>query len=503
MNRDQRNKTNRSKQKPKKQRQRKTNSTQQNQRTGPSRIDRLCEIADVDIDRKDGREPSLSNMMLSGIENGNRGRDRRFESHVPTKKRRMEISSSSSFSNVPKKVVRFENPERMGTRKLLPDKNVADAKDKRGASLAFREKYNQYLDSRMEKDDLDVDLVKNLSPEDLYSRNEDDMSDDEKQARFYFEENVDATVEKYKKMFESRRKEKISTVEKRKKIEKEKESELRTTFNVTEDGENDYENFVELAGDRANCVEVVKKIVVLDKPFVGSTSSLSSRSFVELEVNTNPYPFLRNWMQIQGPRCKENALTIICVQLDSFVKTKVEGFKVFKNFFTSTRFLTLNMFFGGLKSVPISVVPKNSAKKKRSNDESESESEEENEFDVEDTYKLDAIEKYNDIIEKGCEFNAKQTYHPMSYDTYNESYKKETATTTTTTVDVVTSSTNVEDGDSEEEIFEYHCNLACATFEKTFLSEDLSIVIYVYYKLDLKERKISIDRVFYILINLR
>ena len=470
-------------------------------------------VASSETNDANVKEPSLSKMMMattSTVEND--CLDAHSHQHRKSKKRRVEV-----VRNAPKKVVTFENPEKMGSRRLNPsNKVVADVKDKRGASIAFRDKYNQYLDSRMEKDDLNVDLVRNLPLEDLYSRNEDDMSDDEKQARFWFETDVDATVAKYKKAFESRPRETISSMNERKRLEQ--DDRKHVTFYVAGDGgENDNgdngddEEKVAIEGDRANEVEVVKTVVVLGKPFYGSTSTLSSRDFVELKINTNPYPFLYQWSDMQrGTPARDHPKFIICVQLDAFVKTKLEGFRIYKTFFTSKRYLTLNMFFDGLRPMPIVVSPSSMPRKRsKSHGRADTNSKNDSKNDVrnvDDTSKNDAIVKFNDAIEKECGYLIKRTYHHVISDVYL-SIEGDRATTQRRRCNVSTadveSSEDSEDGEAMDATVGTHCNFACTTFEKTFLSEDLNVIVYVYYKLDLKERKISIFRVFYVLINLR
>lgn len=386
------------------------------------------------------------------------------------KKRRAE--TSTPFQSTTKKTTRFENPEKMGSRRLIPSKNVDDIKDKHGASIAFRDKYNQYLDSRTRNDDLDIELVKNLPMEDLYSRNEDDMSDDEKQARFYFDTNVDDTVDKYMKMFKGRHRETLSSVENRKQLErKKKEEEKMEPFYVSDDGEYDIgsgnNNRIEMEGTRANCTKIEKTVILLKTPFLGSASSLSLRDFVKAEINTNPYPFFSTWREMQGKSVGNYSLTIVCVQMD-YIKTHEEGFRIFKKFVTSRRYLTLIAFFDRLK--PMTILSSSAAKKRLPvlNDKQEVEEEGEGNHAFEkldETSKNDAIRSYNDMITRGCEFNVKQTYQPTSFIFSNENW----------------------------------CNIACTMFEKSFLSEDLTITIYVYYKLDLNDSKISIVRIFHVL----
>ena len=417
-------------------------------------------------------------------------------SEFPKQKRRRVEETKANVT----KVASMSNPNTMGFKKLTTRNDDFDKKDKRGASLAFRDKYNQYLDSRTETDDLDIGLIKNVPVQDLYSRNEDDMDDDEKLARFN-DEDVDATVEKYKKMFQRHPRETISSVEKRKQMEKESKQ-PEGTFTIFEDDGGQ----TEITNERGNEVEVERTAFVLSVPMPASASTLSARHFSRLDINTNPYPLFTNWTEMQASndlnfdnsRKRRAPAYVITVQSNRTAKTPVDAIRVFKNFFTSTKYLTLNMFLNGLK--PIDVVfefierPNTDDKKRKSSRKTItlSTAGAPSTF-VSEPSKMDAVKIFNANIEKGSGFKVKRTCNPIICGPREENFDFETTTTTTTT----TETTSLADKRPTEK------NLACTVFEKSYLAEDLDVLMYVYYDINLVTYKLTIDTVFYVLINLR
>lgn len=400
-----------------------------------------------------------------------------------------------------------------------------DVKNQHGASVKFLDSYNQYLDSVVSKDDdLDLKMIKDRPFEDLYCEDEADMSDDEKQARFSFD--VDVVVKKYEDVFKERRKnlkvipipcadsiipvgnrsKELEGILQREKKEGGEEKEEETPETRAEKKQKHGVSFAIdsiidptpapcFSNTKCRNIDRTRSIMCLNKIPSGSImNTLSIEDLTVISMHVNPYPFLDSWMimrdtkkpmtmttttyETKKKRKRRFGINIPCIQLVKLTADNIKDDRViitrkdmdtFKNFISSQRYLTLSMFFEKLAKDNHHGHTNNNVVTNNNNNDRH--------YYQNETFVCDtaAVKKLNLIIEKDTSYVLKQTYEPRLY---------RIALGSTTNTDAVS--------------WKY---IICSVFEQIFVSEGITLNVYVYYNLGYKTIGASITRVFYILIN--
>lgn len=173
-----------------------------------------------------------------------------------------------------------------------------------GASVPFLEKYNNYLDSITPDDELNLNVIKAATVEDLYCDDENDMSDDEICSHMAWDGKI---PEKCMEILKTRKGDRVSLMTPKLNIiqideNTQNDQSILPKLDINDPNEHDKLNPLENKNSIMNkntnyidFVDLLRVVSILNKPYNGDMSVIKNENMVLFSMNQNPYIFFERW----------------------------------------------------------------------------------------------------------------------------------------------------------------------------------------------------------------